>query len=160
MFDGSSKTFEVAKRLDGASIIATQDEKIIILKQKQPDTKWYYTLPGGYMDKKGESPKQAALRELMEETGLKPGKIRLWKSYDRGGRIQSKVHIFIANDCKQVASQDLDGGEKIEVKKVTFEQFLKFSDDVNFHNRELIIYMLQARLSEQKKRQFKKLIFG
>ena len=160
MFNQTTKTFEVAQRIDGASIIGTVKDKIVILKQKQPGTKWYYTLPGGYLDHPGETPKAGALRELREETGMKPKSIKLWKSYPRGGRVKSNIYIFIARDCEVVGEQDLDGGEKIEVQLVSFDQFLQFSDDTTFHNRDLIIEMLRARLDKKKKAEFKKAIFG
>lgn len=47
MFDSSTKTFEAALHPDGVTVIATVKDKIVILKQKQPHTQWYYTLPGG-----------------------------------------------------------------------------------------------------------------
>src|SRR5258708_26560324 len=72
MFDGSFKTFEKIKRQDTVVIIPIVGNKIVILKQKQPNTGWYYSEPSGRMDKANESPKAAALRELLEETVLGP----------------------------------------------------------------------------------------
>jgi ADP-ribose pyrophosphatase len=160
MFNGTTKIFEVAEQLHGVSIIATVKDKVVVLKQKQPDTSWYFTLPGGYLDIPGETPKQGALRELMEETGLKPSKIKHWNTFERQGRARSKYHVFIAYDCQKVAEQSVDGGEKIEVNLVTFEKFLKLSDETKFHNKDVVIEMLRARVSKQKKAEFKKLIFG
>lgn len=160
MFNARFKTFEFAQRLDGVGVIATVKDKIVMLYQKQPGTKWYYTVPGGYLDVPEETPKQGILRELLEETDLKPKKLKLWKTYHGRSRVISKYHIFIAQDCEKVAKQDLDGGEIIEVKLVNFEQFLKFSDNPKFHNHDLLIEMLQARLHPKRKAEFKKLIFG
>ncbi len=160
MFDKTVRTFEVAKNLDTVSIIATMGDKIAVLYQKQPGTKWYYTLPGGYMDIQGETPKQTALRELMEETGLKPKNIKLYKKHIRLGRIRHTLHMFVANDCVQTGKQRLDGGEIIQVKYYSYERFLKLSDNPNFHNSELIIEMLQARLSKTAAKKFKAKIFG
>jgi ADP-ribose pyrophosphatase YjhB (NUDIX family) len=160
MFDSKYRIFERAIQQDGVSIIATYKDKVVVLKQKQPTTDWYYSLPGGYLDKPGESPKQGALRELLEETGLKPRTMKLWKSFRREGRLYSKFHIFIAQDCEKIADQDLDGGEIIEVQYKTFDQFLKLTDETKFHNKDLVIEMLRARLSAKKTSEFKKLIFG
>lgn len=160
MFTERTKVFEFAKRLDGAGIIATVGNKIVVLRQKQPNTSWYYTLPGGYMDEPGESPKQCALRELLEETGLKSKKMKLWKTYKGGGRVHSNYYIFIAQDCQKLAEQELDGGEIIEVQLKSFNQFLKMADEPTFNNWELIPELLRARLYPKKKAELKKLIFG
>ncbi len=160
MFDGRTETFERAVQLSGASIIAATENKVVMLRQKQPGTDWYYSIPGGYLDKPGETPKQGALRELLEETGMKPRKITLWKKKTRFGRLINQHYIFVAQGCKKVADQDLDGGEKIEVNLVSFEEFLKFADNDNFHNERVSAEMLKARLSLKSKTAFKKLLFG
>lgn len=160
MFDGTTTTFEAAKSMEGVGIIATIGNKIVILKQQQPGTKWYYTLPGGYLDDPKETPKQGALRELMEETGMKPKSIHFWKTLPRGGRVESNLYVFIAHNCKIVAKQSLDGGEKIKIEYRTFDEFLKLSDQNDFHHPRLISEILRARLSKKNKAAFKKLIFG
>ncbi|QQS23401.1 NUDIX hydrolase [bacterium] len=159
MFDNSVRTFEVAKNLETVSIMATVGDKIVVLYQKQPGTKWYYTLPGGYMDIPEESPRNAALRELREETGLKPKFFKKFQTYHRLGRIRSTLHMYIANDCYQAGGQKLDGGEIIKVKLYSYDEFLRLSDNPHFHNSDLVILMLQARLSKSKYLAFKKTIF-
>ena len=161
MFDNSTHIFERAKKFNGVGVIATVGNKIVILKQKQPAIKeWFYSVAGGYLDKPGESPKAGALRELLEETGMKPEKIKLWKEFSHGGRVTSTTYFYIAQNCKKIAAQNLDSGEKIEIKLISFEQFLKLSDDPNFSNRDLIIEILKARLSKKAKEDFRKLIFN
>ncbi len=160
MFDKSIRTFEVAQNLNTVSIIATVGDKIAVLYQKQPGTEWYYTLPGGYMDIPGETPKQTALRELMEETGLKPKSIKKYQTHERLGRIRHTLHMFIAKDCEKTNNKKPDGGEIIQVKYYSYDQFLKLSDNIHFHNSELVITMLQARLSKKSYDNFRKTIFG
>jgi ADP-ribose pyrophosphatase len=160
MFDNTTKTFEAGKSLEGVGVIAAVGDKIVVLKQKQPGTKWYYSLPGGYLDDPAETIKQGAARELMEETGLKAKTMKFWKTMPRGGRIESNLYLFIARDCTKVAEQNLDGGEKIQIELRTFEQFLKLSDSNDFHHPRLISEMLRARMSKKNTQAFKKLIFG
>jgi 8-oxo-dGTP pyrophosphatase MutT (NUDIX family) len=160
MFDGRTETFERAKTLNGATVIATVGNKVVLLKQKQPGTNWYYSLPGGYLDKPGETPREGALRELMEETGLKPKRMKLWKTYSNFGRVATKSYLFIAQDCTKVGEPNLDGGEIIKTSLITFDEFLKLSDQEDFNYRDLIIELLRARLTKKGKAEFKKLIFG
>lgn len=160
MFDGSYKIFESIKRQDAVVVLATVKNKIVVLKQKQPNTGWYLSEPGGRMDKAGESPKNAALRELLEETGLKPKKLILWKKSNPGHKVMFTLYIFIARDCKQAAKASPDNGEIIQTKLVSFEDFLKLSDNPNYVYGDLLPHMLRARISKSAKSKFKKLIFG
>ena len=160
MFNSKVKIFEHAQSHDGASIIAAVGKKIIVLKQKQPTTKWYLSLPGGGLDHPEETPKAGAARELLEETGYKPKTMTLFKKIPRGGRVSSMHYIFIAKDCKKVSEQALDGGELIDVKMYSFDEFLKLSDDPKFHNRDMNLELLRARLTTKSKAALKKKIFG
>ncbi len=57
----------------------------LLIKRKYPPYKGAYALPGGFVDL-GESVEEAAARELMEETGLKAGKLHLIAVYSKPGR--------------------------------------------------------------------------
>ncbi len=160
LFNGKHKIFEVAVRQSTISVIATIKDKIVVLHMQQPRTPWYYTLPGGYIDVPGETPRQAALRELLEETGLKPKRFKLWRVYNEHSRMVSKHYFYIAQDCKKVSEIKPDGGEKIKVYLKSFDQFLQFSSVDSFHNHGLMIEMLRAKLDPKLKNKFKKLIFG
>ncbi len=159
MFDGSTATFEKVVRENTVVIVPTVGKKIVILKQKQPGLNWYYDLPSGRMDKVGESPKQAALRELKEETGLVPKKIKLWKTYKPSGKVLQKVYFFIAYDCSKVYEQKLDPGEKIQVGYKTFDEFLKLSDHPRCFFGPLMIDVLLARIHKQNYEYLKNALF-
>ena len=45
------------------------DEEVLMIKRKNPPFAGHWALPGGFIDP-GETPKQAAMRELVEETEL------------------------------------------------------------------------------------------
>lgn len=58
------------KRVDVAYVLLFDEleQKVLLVKNKGTDTS-YYTLPGGAVEK-GETLKEAAIREVKEETGL------------------------------------------------------------------------------------------
>ncbi len=159
MFDGSKKTFEIIKRQHTVLVVATVKNKIVILKQKQPAMEWFYSVPSGRMDIPGEGPKQTALRELLEETGLKPKRMKLWRTVRHTGKVVFNVYIYVAQDCVKVAKQQLDQGEKITVKYLTFEQLLKLAAHERFYEGELQKDFLLAKLNKSIKRKLKKVIF-
>jgi len=160
MFDGSFKTFESIKRQDTVIVITSMNNKIVVIKQKQPGGGWYYGEPSGRMDKKGESPKAAAARELLEETGLLAKKLFLWKKVQQSRKIQHINYIFIAKNCRKAAKQQLDNGEKIKIELMGFEDWLKLSDNPKYIYGTTLVDMLRARLHKTEKQKLKKLIFG
>jgi len=160
MFDGTSKIFEYVKRKDAVVIIPSQKNKIIALKQKQPHTGWFYCTPSGRMDIKGEKPLECAKRELMEETGMVSEHWKLWKKIKHRGKVKNTIYIYIAQNCEKIAQQRLDGGEKIQIKPLTFEQFLNLSKKPSHHIAETVVDMLMARLSPKFNKKYKKALFG
>ena len=56
-----------------AQCLVIRDNKILMVKHKHSENEWSYCLPGGMIEK-GETPEQAAVRELQEEC-LVSGKI-------------------------------------------------------------------------------------
>jgi ADP-ribose pyrophosphatase len=160
MFDGSYKIFERARRQDTVIIIATVKDKIVILNQQQPLTDWYITTPAGRMDKPGEKPLDAAKRELLEETGMTAKKFFLWKKYESRGKVTSTIYFYIARDCKKVSEQKLDSGEKIKVSLISFEDYLKLTDNPKAYLGESLIDLYKARLDKKYKNYLKKTFFG
>lgn len=64
-----------------------------------------------------ESPTDAAIRELREETGHQPGELLdLGATWANFGNHTNRVHHFLARDCVRVGEQALDDGELITVR--------------------------------------------
>ena len=81
--------------------------------------------PGGVSDK-GETPQEAAVRELEEETAYTAGKLTKLGEFNPNPAIMSnKVHFFLAEDLKGLQSQDLDEDEYVDVEKVPVNDVIK-----------------------------------
>lgn len=157
MFDGTHKTFEGVKRTPSVQVIATHENKIIILEEEQPYVGSFVTIPGGMADF-DESLENAAKRELKEETGLVTSNWEKFMEFQIGDSIDWKIDYFIARNCKKKFKQKLDRGEKINVTLVNFSEFIKISQQEDFRSRYLrsqIKKMSNAQLKEFKQTIYK-----
>jgi 8-oxo-dGTP pyrophosphatase MutT (NUDIX family) len=159
MFDGSKTIFERLKRPYTAEVIPVYNGKILIALQEQSAHLLGYSLFGGRVDE-GENELSAAKRELLEEAGLASEDWELFETYDTGSKIDWKVYYYIARNCKKIAEQKLDAGEKIEIKAVTFAEFINIVASGETHDHQLVADILRMKLEPSKLEEFKKKLFG
>lgn len=158
MFDSTTATFEAIKRSDVVNILpVTLSGKIILTKQEQPGEMPFIGAIGGRVSE-GEKVKQAALRELHEESGIQGAQLSLLFSCNLTPKIDWASYTFIAKYWKKDSKQNLDSGEKIELIKVTFEQYLKeiILQD-NYRDDEIALYLLKAKQDPRKLAKIRKL---
>lgn len=159
LFDGSVETFEQLKRQNTAQVIPVVGDNILIQLESQPNiSQSFLSLPGGrcFLN---ENSLDAAKRELLEETGYTSNDWVLCKEQNSIGRIDWVVYTYIARNCIFHKPSQLDPGEKINRRFVTFEEFLMLSDDQSFYERELIPLLLYARFDQKVKDEFHNLLF-
>lgn len=97
-----------------------KDEKIVVLKYKNDNNKnGFYDIPGGKIEE-GETPQQAAIREIKEETGLIVDELKL-----KGKMIieyPNKIFdfvVFTADKCNGVPQEFEDNtSEWIEISEL------------------------------------------
>lgn len=159
MFDGTKQTFEKIWRPPTVEIIATVGDKLLIEAQDQPDRKNNINLVSGRADQ-GENALEEAKRELLEETGYQSDDWRLFLKHGNKGKVLHEVYYFIARNCKKVRESDLDAGEKIQAKFISFENFVKLTEEPRFWvSPEFINFLLRIRHNATRKAEFKKLLF-
>jgi ADP-ribose diphosphatase len=158
LYDGSTSTFEMLKRPGTIQILPTSNNKIYLSYEEQPIKPRTFTLLGGRMEQDEDS-LVTAKRELLEEAGLESDDWELIKTYEYEGKIEWPMYLYAARQCKKVAEQHLDPGEKIEVKEVSFEEFIDIASAENFWNQIFTNDILRLRLDEKKLDEFEKKLF-
>jgi ADP-ribose pyrophosphatase len=121
--DGKVSDFYIKKEGPAVGILAlTKDQQVILVKQFRPGPKEILDeLPGGYVDE-NETPKQAAERELLEETGYKGKAEFVTTAYDCAYSTMNR-HCVVITDCEKVAEQNLDKTEFAEVVLIPLSEF-------------------------------------
>ena len=158
MFNGTKETFEMLKRPNTIEVIATEGNKILLSKQSQPNKADFYSLFGGRAEE-GEEPLVTAKRELLEESGLKSDDWELLKTYTPMHKIDWNIYMYVARNCTKTSEQKLDAGEKIEIIKCTFDEFIKIVESDNYWGNDLVLDVLRMKQSN-KLEEFRKKIFG
>lgn len=128
LYDGSYSTFEMAKHVDVVSVIPVLDDgRIVILHEQQPRTEPRISFPGGHIDP-GETPFEAAVRELREETGMRFKSIKLVAVDDWGGsKLDWWIYRFVATGFIEEIENKFDPGEIIEREIVDFSKAKELS---------------------------------
>jgi 8-oxo-dGTP pyrophosphatase MutT (NUDIX family) len=95
--------------------ITEQGEVILVKQYRHGVKKVLWELPGGAAEQ-GESPLEAANRELLEETGYCGERfIQTGKVYPNPASHTNTHYSFLALDVKKVSQQHLDKTEEIDV---------------------------------------------
>lgn len=157
MYDGSTAIFERLKRPDTVVVFPIlPDGKIILVEQEQPDKDLFIGTAGGRVEE-GEDILEAAKRELLEETGYQADEYFLWFAEQPIGKIDWTVYNFIAKGAIKVAEQNLDAGEKIKLKPVSFDEFIEIGLNGDFEEKQIVPSILEAKLYPEKMAELKKL---
>ena len=157
LFDGKIQTFEKAKRPDTVVVFPVlPDGTIIVTEQEQPGKEPFIGATGGRVDE-GEDVLHAAKRELLEESGYEADRFILWHAEQPIEKVEWAVYTFIAKGLRKAADLHPDGGEKIVLKPITFDELLNLAHDKRFAEREVVPYLLEAKIDPGRKEELKKL---
>ena len=109
--------FYVLEYPDWVNVIAiTEDGMFVLERQYRPGLgKTCYEIPAGVIEK-GETPLEAAKRELQEETGYGEGEWETLMTVSGNCSTTSNLtHCFLAKGVKKISGQHLDATENISV---------------------------------------------
>ena len=117
--DGRKSTREIIENRDCIGVVAIDaDDNILLVNQyRSPPEKELLEIPAGGVDP-GEDVAVAVIREMREETGLRPGKVeRLTGFYLSPGFCSEYLHLYLATDFEPapLTAEDTAGIEVVKV---------------------------------------------
>lgn len=99
-----------------AVVAVTADEQVVLVRQYRAGVSAFTLEPPGGVIEPGQTPLEAAQRELLEETGYAGPLVRLGRVRPNPALMTNHSHVYLARPVQKVAEPTFDGqGEHCEV---------------------------------------------
>ena len=117
----------------------TQDQKVVMIRQyRHGSRKVMLEIPGGLVDE--ADPKEAAIRELLEETGYAGPKVSLLGSTNPNPAIFDNLcYTYLVEDARKVGDASLEVDEDIEVELVPLSSLPALIQDGTINHALVIV---------------------
>ncbi len=114
---GKKGVFEYCERFPSVSVLAFNEkgELLMINEYRHGYKKNVWFLPGGRVDKAGDTPKKAAMRELREEGGFRAKKMKLLFTKSPSNTLFWDIYIYVAKDLMPDPLPQDDGEQAVSV---------------------------------------------
>lgn len=135
---------EIIDHPGGVCILAFLDDNTILMEKqfRYAYDEVLYELPAGKLEK-GENPKEAALRELEEETGYKAQSIQEYGlMYPSCGYTNEIIYLYVASNLKQT-KQKLDVDESLTYYPISLDEAKDMVDKGIIKDAKSIILILK-----------------
>ena len=126
--DGRTHSFVVFRSRDWCNVIpVTEDGRVVLVRQFRAGIDGdALEIPGGVVDDSDGAVREAALREMTEETGYVPLEgakcLDLGWAHPNPAIQNNRVHSFIVGPVLRDRAQKLDPGEMMDVVEVPIEE--------------------------------------
>lgn len=148
---GIKTSREVVYHREAVAVAAVNenDEILMVTQYRYAIGRDMLELPAGLIDE-GESPLEAAKRELLEETGYEAANWKpLAQIHTSPGSHNEKLHIFSASGLTRISDQSLDEDEIVAFSSVPFEEVLDMVTTGKITDAKTIIGVLLHYMHSQ-----------
>ena len=142
--NGELLAMEILRHPGGAVVVArSADNQVALIRQfRHAGGGWMWELPAGLLEA-GESPMEAAQRELREETGYRADAWRsLGSTLSTPGFCDERLHIFLATDLTQT-QPDPQPHEFIEVRWTPLAEALAMAQRGEIDDAKTIVALFR-----------------
>lgn len=146
---GHTSTREVVEHGEAVAIVALDGEgNVLLVRQyRLPCEDFLWEIPAGNVDP-GETPAEAAQRELQEETGYKAARMqRLGGFYVAPGYSSEYIHLFLAT-ALEASPLLADADEEIELVCLALAEALALVHQGEIRDAKSIVGLLLAAREE------------
>ena len=143
--NGHQFTYELVEHPGGAAIlpIDAQGNCHLVKQYRHPVKADVVEIPAGRIEADGNDPSKTAIRECIEEVGLKPAKVQeLGFIYPSPGVVQEIIYLFLGQDLEE-RDKSPDAGEVLETV-VPFEELLAMAKTGEISDAKTAVAVIRA----------------
>jgi ADP-ribose pyrophosphatase len=143
--NGIEKVYTRAVRKDYSTVVPFVSNEILVIKSyRYLVDSIQIEIPSGYIDE-GESPKEAAIRELKEETGYSAKDVISIGHYTLDYSMFDQIgNLFVAYGLVKVGNQSLGIMEKIDVERMSIKEIKRLLFEGKILNAASIVALYRA----------------
>ena len=148
---GAIHDFHILEMPDWINVVpVTAAGKVVLIRQFRHGTEeTALEIPGGAIEAGEAEPREAARRELLEETGYAAETLIPLGSVAPNPAIQNnRCFSFLALNAAPAGGQQLDAGEDIEVEEVPYSSISRLIEDGTINHGLVLVafYLLEGYL--------------
>jgi ADP-ribose pyrophosphatase len=150
---GQQITYTKIELRDYVTVLPITGDNVVMIEiLRYPRNCSSLEVPSGHIED-GETPEDAAFRELEEETGYRAGQLDYVGCFNPLSRSTQRAHLFFAKDLTKKA-QRLEATEQINVKPVPIKDVMELLVSGEVTHTPTLLALQRFLLTEQTGKQF------